>query len=80
MIQCGHVSVSEERLDEFIEIYERVEGERIPREEAREIANHLVAPYRLVLSSPPEQSSHTSPVEPSTPPSTRRRSEHRPRS
>lgn len=51
----GIMAVSEERLDEFIEIYERVEGEHLPREEAREIANNLVNLYRLIMRPPPNE-------------------------
>ena len=53
------MAVSEQRLDEFIEIYERVEGERLPREEAREMANNLVTLYRLIMQPPPNEPPQT---------------------
>ena len=53
------MAVSEERLDEFIEIYERVEGANLPREEAREIANNLVNLYRLIMRPPPNEQTQT---------------------
>lgn len=43
------MAISEQRLDEFIEIYERVEGEYIEREEASKIADNLVTLYRLFM-------------------------------
>jgi flagellin-specific chaperone FliS len=55
----GIMAVSEERLDEFIEIYERVEGEQLPREEAQEIANNLVNLYRLIMRPPPNEQPQT---------------------
>jgi hypothetical protein len=61
----GIMAVSEESLDEFIEIYERVHGERLPHEEAREVATNLLNVYKLLLSSP-EQASQTSPEGPPT--------------
>ncbi|MDB5190397.1 MAG: hypothetical protein JWN49_723 [Parcubacteria group bacterium] len=70
------MAVSEESLNEFIEIYERVEGLRLEREEAREIANRLVAIYRLILSEPIPPPD-TQDVEPVGPPSARRRSPRR---
>lgn len=54
-----HHGVSEESLDEFIEIYERVEGEHLPREEARVIANNLVNLYRLIMRPPPNEEAQT---------------------
>ena len=45
----GIMAVSEQRLDEFIEIYERVEGQHIEREEARKIADNLVTLYLLFM-------------------------------
>jgi len=70
----GIMAVSEKSLDDFIEIYERVEGERLEREEAREIANRLVGIYRLVLSEPipSPDAQHAEPV---APPTARRRSQ-----
>ncbi len=43
------MAISEQRLDEFIEIYERVEGEHVERDEARKIADDLVTLYRLFM-------------------------------
>lgn len=53
------MAVSEASLDEFIDIYERTEGERLPREEAREIANNLVNLYRLIMRPPPNEQAQT---------------------
>jgi flagellin-specific chaperone FliS len=60
----GIMAVSEERLDEFIEIYERVEDEHLPREKAREIANNLVNLYRLIMRPPPSEQAQIAPAMP----------------
>lgn len=51
----GIMAVSEENLDEFIDIYERTEGDHLPREEAREVANNLVNLYRIIMQPPPHE-------------------------
>jgi hypothetical protein len=53
------MAVSEERLDEFIEIYERVECERLSREEARAMAENLIDLYRLIMRPPPNEQAQT---------------------
>jgi hypothetical protein len=43
------MAISEARLDEFIAIYERRYGRRLPAEEALPIATRLVAFFRLLM-------------------------------
>ena len=49
-----HMSISEERLNEFIRIWEEVYGERLSVGEARETAGRLVRFYRLITRPLPE--------------------------
>ena len=49
------MAISEKDLDEFIEIYEIAEGERLARDKARMIATNLIEVYRLILLTPPTQ-------------------------
>ena len=57
VIQCHRMALSEKDLDEFIEIYESVEGERLDRGEARQVATNLIEVYRLIFLTPPTHSS-----------------------
>lgn len=58
------MAISEESLDEFIDIYERTEGERLERESARDIATNLVNLYRLIMRPPPNEQAQTAPAAP----------------
>ena len=77
MTQCHHMALSEKDLDEFIEMYESVEGERLDRDGARRIATNLIELYRLILLTPPAQSSQDLDEACSSEPARHR---HRPRS
>lgn len=63
------MAISDKRLDDFIEIYEKVFEQRLSREEALPIATRLVTIYRLItqplppeatppFESPPDQAVH----------------------
>ena len=47
--------ISNDRIDEFIQRYERAFGDRISREEARTMAAKLVNLYRLILQPLPDE-------------------------
>jgi hypothetical protein len=42
------MTLRDDRLDEFVELWERVFGERINRDDARTRAHHLVELYRAI--------------------------------
>jgi hypothetical protein len=45
------MNISDKRIDEFIDIYEHVHGERLSHGEARIVAGKLVMLYRLLLQA-----------------------------
>ena len=49
------MAISDKRLDDFIERYEKVYGERITRDEARPIATRLVTIYRVITKPLPSE-------------------------
>ena len=45
--------ISDERIDEFIRLYEQALGDRLSRAEARAITTKLINLYRLILQPLP---------------------------
>jgi len=61
------MTVSNPRLEEFIDLWEQVYGERLSTGEARAIAARLVRFYRLMARPLPENAAaQTAPEEPSS--------------
>ena len=49
------MTVSDRRLEEFIDLWEQIYGERLAAGEARVIAARLVRFYRLIMRPLPEE-------------------------
>ncbi len=47
--------IPDDRLDDFIDRYERVYGERLSREEARPVATRVLDLYRLITQPLPDE-------------------------
>jgi hypothetical protein len=53
------MSISDRALEEFIKIYEDEFGDRLARPEASDIAERLLALYRLLLRKVPDEQNST---------------------
>jgi hypothetical protein len=55
------MSIPDDRIDEFIELWERAFGERISRDDARKRAHQLVELYRAIAEDMQLQSREPAP-------------------